>query len=139
MEPRDTGNVTTKTFNTSTILTIPQRIIHVQLLIMIKWVARFTEVVSNKRWYSNRAANITGIGYQWASPDAIYPYRDIHVDSPYVDGVSITGGSPRQHIWTLMAGVSELGSSVYNCYPATYLGVAYTVGGEHNRVTAGTC
>ena len=29
------------------------------------------------------------------------------INSYYVDGVSITRGSPRQHVWTLMAGVHE--------------------------------
>ncbi|XP_019851042.1 PREDICTED: uncharacterized protein LOC109581405 isoform X2 [Amphimedon queenslandica] len=60
------------------------------------------------------------VGYQYALPDAVYPgdysgetygsvirptYNDIN--SYYVDGVSITRGSPRQHVWTLMAGPSD--------------------------------
>ena len=66
------------------------------------------------------------VGYQWGSPDAAYPgyydrsefskpygsvirpnYNDIN--SYYADGVSITRGSPRQHVWTLMAGLYEAG------------------------------
>ena len=47
-------------------------------------------------------------GYQYASPDAVDNIlipNSYHNDlnSYYVDGVSITSGSPRQHIWTLMA------------------------------------
>ena len=49
------------------------------------------------------------VGYQYASPDAVDTRHDWSTDinSHYVDGVSITRGSPRQHVWTLMAGVSD--------------------------------
>ena len=47
-------------------------------------------------------------GYQWYSTNAVWQNsrdktRD-NLDTPYVDGVSITYGSPRKHIWTFMAG-----------------------------------
>ena len=64
-------------------------------------------------------------GYQYRTPDAVYPgdytgevaITQSHTDinSYYVDGVSITRGSPRQHVWTLMAGVSSAGNSGGNC------------------------
>ena len=65
------------------------------------------------------------VGYQYNSPDAVYPshgssgsHNDIN--SYYVDGVSITRGSPRQHVWTLMTGNLEQNSdSQYNCPCAT--------------------
>ena len=47
------------------------------------------------------------IGYQYATPDSIRSTQSI--DSPYVDGVSITHGSPRQHIWTLINAWNEIG------------------------------
>ena len=60
------------------------------------------------------------VGYQYESPDAVYPgnYRGetygsvidpshYDINSYYVDGVSITRGSPRQHVWTLMAALNE--------------------------------
>ena len=63
------------------------------------------------------------VGYQYASPDADYPGRyeaepygsiidSSHTDinSYYVDGVSITYSNPRQHVWTLMAGLFEVGA-----------------------------
>ena len=71
------------------------------------------------------------VGYQFASTDAVYPgnysgeaygsaiephHNDIN--SYYVDGVSITRGSPRQHVWTLMAGQHEASigyRGYYNC------------------------
>ena len=57
------------------------------------------------------------VGYQYNSPDAVHNYHcsnRIDLDSFYVDGVSITRGYPRQHVWTLMAGFSQLDSH-YSC------------------------
>ena len=49
------------------------------------------------------------VGYQKGSADgfgtAHYTVRSI--DGPYVDGVSITYGTPRKHIWTYAIGFSE--------------------------------
>ena len=48
------------------------------------------------------------VGYQYASPDGFYNSSDIH--QQYVDGVIITHGSQREHVWTYAAGVSESNS-----------------------------
>jgi len=47
------------------------------------------------------------IGYAYNSPDAFHGPQTI--EDPYVDGVSLTHGSPgaRQHIWTFAAGLLE--------------------------------
>ena len=47
------------------------------------------------------------VGYQYGTTDAINILDSSHnnLSSNYVDGVSITHGSPRQHVWTLMAGL----------------------------------
>ena len=47
--------------------------------------------------------------YQWGSPDAFTNYQRqiITIDGAYIDGVSVTHGTPRNHIWTFAAGVSE--------------------------------
>ena len=45
-------------------------------------------------------------GYQKGSPDGFERHHHCPgctINKPYVDGVSITHGSPRQHIWTLAA------------------------------------
>ena len=45
-------------------------------------------------------------GYQKDTPDGFYRSTrcpGCTIDQPYIDGVSITHGSPRQHIWTLAA------------------------------------
>ena len=61
------------------------------------------------------------IGYQVGSTDAFaYRARDQSLDSYYVYGVSITYGSPRNHIWTLASGITDLTQTPdnllgYNC------------------------
>ena len=45
------------------------------------------------------------IGYQIGHPDAFHSSHTIN--EAYVEGVSITHGSPRSHIWTLAAGTFE--------------------------------
>ena len=48
------------------------------------------------------------IGYQYGSTDAFGALaRGRTIDSYYVYGVSFTHGSPRTHIWTLAAGISQ--------------------------------
>ena len=50
------------------------------------------------------------VGYQFGSTDAIHTgfgSNHSNINGDYVDGVSITRGSPRQHVWTLMAAHSE--------------------------------
>ena len=42
-------------------------------------------------------------GYQFGSTDAFDGRSDSIIDSHYVDGVSITLGNPRQHVWTFVA------------------------------------
>ena len=47
------------------------------------------------------------VGYAVNSPDAFRDLNDHNdIDLPYLDGVSVTHGSPRQHIWSLAAGFS---------------------------------
>ena len=85
---------------------------------------------SNGISYSQVCGRVTG--YQYATPDAVQhglwqnPQRYVggtdpkhnNINKAYVDGVSITRGSPRKHVWTLMAGL--VGSRIhhdgrYNC------------------------
>ena len=56
------------------------------------------------------------MGYQYGHVDAANAgYYDTDIDSWYVDGVSITRGSPRQHVWTLMAGWTEVDVGLSEC------------------------
>ena len=48
------------------------------------------------------------IGYQNRTTDAFAQRSSrVTIDEIYVDGLSITYGSPRQHLWTFAAGVRE--------------------------------
>ena len=67
---------------------------------------------SNGTTYSQICGRV--IGYQSISTDAVSNYHN-DIDSWYVEGVSITRGSPRQHVWTLMAGITELDASSLSC------------------------
>ena len=58
--------------------------------------------------YSRICGKITA--YQYASTDAFESYnigRQVTIDTAYVDGVSVTHGTPRNHIWTFAAGITE--------------------------------
>ena len=46
------------------------------------------------------------IGYQLNAPEG-FLFNTLPIDRPYVEGVSITHGSPCSHIWSLPAGVTE--------------------------------
>ena len=51
------------------------------------------------------------IGYQIGNPDA---FENHPINSSYVDGISVTHGSPRQHVWTFAAGIDDEG--IFNHY-----------------------
>ena len=53
-------------------------------------------------------------GYQFGSPDAFQPSPS-SIDSYYVDGISITSGNPRYHLWTYAAGASETVGTIWRC------------------------
>ena len=52
------------------------------------------------------------IGYQLSTPDAFQHKLTRSIDSYYVDGVSVTHGYPRQHIWSFACGLDE-GNTVF--------------------------
>ena len=50
------------------------------------------------------------IGHQYASPDAFLAYSRpffTRIEDPYVDGVVITRGMEKEHVWTFAASLSE--------------------------------
>ena len=56
------------------------------------------------------------IGYQHGTTDgaaAFHSSKDIN--SPYIDGISLTHGNPRKHIWSLLSGFSDVGRSFCPC------------------------
>ena len=56
--------------------------------------------------YSQVCGRVTG--YQYGSPDAIAA-AELHnnLNAAYIDGVSLTCGNPRKHIWTFIAALQE--------------------------------
>ena len=46
-------------------------------------------------------------GYQFNTTDAFRAFRGNTINDAYVDGLSITRGSPRKHIWSYVAGHQE--------------------------------
>ena len=78
------------------------------------------------------------VGYQYYSMDAFQGPRDIN--TYYVDGMSITYGSPRKHIWTYAVGLSDdyNYNGVYNCPCAKYPGtVSPSFVGDHYYCESG--
>ena len=60
-------------------------------------------------------------GYQKGSTDAFHRNKQ-SIDDVYVDGISITIGSPCKHVWTYAVGYSDGYDSVANCPCATHPG-----------------
>ena len=85
---------------------------------------------SNGISYSQICGRVTG--YQYGSTDAVGDYNN-NISSHYVDGVSITRGSPRQHVWTLMAGLTEAftGSQACPCNTGNTVTVVPFIGNNY--------
>ena len=80
---------------------------------------------SNSRQYRKVCGQV--IGYQIGSTD-VFANRQYSIDQAYVDGVSITHGQPRTHIWTYAAGLSNSfvgGNEIYSC-PCLVAGSGFT-------------
>ena len=54
------------------------------------------------------------IGYQKGKTDALYN-QNKSINGPYLDGVSITRGSPHEHVWSYIAGQRSDDNSNANC------------------------
>ena len=64
-------------------------------------------------------------GYQHYDIEAFYPYNSgsqTTIDSIYTDGISITQGSPCQHLWTYAAGISEISYRIKSSCPCARTG-----------------
>ena len=86
---------------------------------------------SSANYFSNgrRYSRVCGqaIGYQIGSTDTFFsPQRTI--DGAYVNGLSVTHGVPRTHIWTFAAGLSDNlvpNNEIYSC-PCLLAGTSFT-------------
>ena len=72
-------------------------------------------VYTTGRQYSKVCGRV--IGYQVVSPDAFLP--DGGINQAYADGVSITYGQPRTHIWSYVGGYTDFLEGFNTC-PCTY-------------------
>ena len=55
------------------------------------------------------------IAYQDKTPDGTCPYIGHTIEEVYIDGVSITHGTPRQHIWSFIASNAENWNDCRSC------------------------
>ena len=77
-----------------------------------KYCRRSVEVGCSSVYFDSLGKEIIEVcgmieAYQWISPDAFYASSSQTIDGPYMDGISITHGSPRQHIWSYAVGLQE--------------------------------
>lgn len=82
------------------------------------------------------------IGYVFNSPDAFATSRADDINAAYLDGVSVTHGQPRQHIWSFAAGHGAIANG-FRCpcdnvdrgqapLPPSFVGNNYFCDGEYN-------
>ena len=62
------------------------------------------------------------IGYQVGSTDAFNSGSHFTIDQAYIDGVSVTYGTPRKHIWTFASGISETNIRPETSCPCAFAG-----------------
>ena len=94
--------------------------------------------------YTRVCGRVVGYTSGFGNPDAFVDIGNGSIDNPYLDGVSVTYGSPRQHIWSLAAGLGpEGGYEFYRCpcdtsdrsnapLPPSFVGDDYFCDGAHN-------
>ena len=65
--------------------------------------------------YSRVCGRITG--YQFGTTNAFdnYIHNRGSIDSAFVDGIVLTHGSPKQHIWTFVAGYNQYSTGANGC------------------------
>jgi hypothetical protein len=79
-------------------------------------------------------------GVQWHSTDGFDTDLGKTIDDPYVEGVSITHGAPRQHIWTYASGLTlTQGSASCPCkggtQPPAFVGGGWTCDSGNPKTT----
>jgi len=80
-----------------------------------------THFLVNKVGYNKICGRIKG--YHKGSLDAFANTKKYSIDNQYVDGVSVTLGSPRKHVWTFAIGQSDdYNYPHYNCPCAKHPG-----------------
>ena len=105
---------------------------------------------TNSTSYSKVCGKV--VGYQKGNMDAFYPSAystSRSLDGVYVDGISITYGNPRKHVWTYAVGANEDSDYIYSNYtcpcanysgpdPPVYIGSHYYCESSLNREKSDT-
>ena len=84
---------------------------------------------SNGISYSQICGRVTG--YQYGHTDGLHTLYNSNINSSYLEGVSITRGSSRQHIWSLICGSTELSSSSCPCNNGSSASVQSFIGNNY--------
>ena len=71
------------------------------------------------------------IAYQVGTTNAFALRSNTTLEDDYVDGVSLTHGEPRQHVWTFAAGLQEDGNFASNCPCVTNAQLPTFVGNDY--------
>ena len=79
--------------------------------------------------YSRVCGRITGYQYGATEAFGFYINRGTSFDSYFVDGIVLTHGSPKTHIWTFASGVSQYDTTAHGC-PCTVGGDSLPVIGN---------
>ena len=82
---------------------------------------------SNGISYSQICGRVTG--YQYSHTDGLHPSRSL--DSYYLEGISITHGFPRQHVWSLISGYTEARASSCPCNNGSTVSVQSFIGSNY--------
>ena len=76
-------------------------------------------------------------GYAYRTLDGVYRHNNDHInnnniDAPYIDGVSLTYGNPRKHLWTFIAGFANVNAvSVCPCVSSSSVTAPAIVGNDY--------
>ena len=89
------------------------------------------------------------IGYQFGSTDAFHSKTSTGIEEAYVDGISITHGNPRNHIWTYAAASTTNAntcssrtcpcSSISSSAPPSYVGSNYYCESAYDSTDGSNC
>ena len=105
-------------------MTVPQNGLRLQLpLQLVKLRNKAGCYCTNFSTLSIKYSKVCGmaVGFQKGQPDAAFR----SINNPYVDGVSITYGSPKKHLWTYAIGISEGNESkLANCPCSKFPGLS---------------
>ena len=82
--------------------------------------------------YTQVCGRVYGYGYH--TLDGVYRYNNHYtnnINAPYIDGVSLTYGNPRKHLWTFIAGYSRIGLGTCPCVSSSSVTAPAIIGNDY--------